>query len=112
MSAAEEGPLRGPQPPNACVAEAAGAAQDHQSRTGRTGWGRASRGRSGLRSRTALPKNAPGPVSEGKLPQVRTLKLPYRAYGMARVVDDALYVTVDSGTGLIDTALRYDLGTG
>ena len=40
------------------------------------------------------------------------MKLPYRAYGMARVVGDALYVTVDSGTGLIDTALRYDLRTG
>jgi hypothetical protein len=29
---------------------------------------------------------------------------------MARVVGDALYVSVDSGTGLIDTLLRYDLG--
>ncbi|MEI7813302.1 MAG: hypothetical protein WCJ13_00740 [Coriobacteriia bacterium] len=45
-------------------------------------------------------------------PKVRTVKLPYRAYGMARVVGDALYVSVDSGTGLIDTLLRYDLATG
>ncbi len=40
------------------------------------------------------------------------MKLPYRGYGMARVVGEALYVTVDSGTGLIDTLLRYDLGSG
>jgi hypothetical protein len=31
---------------------------------------------------------------------------------MARVVNGALYVTVDSGTGLIDTALRYDVSKG
>ena len=47
-----------------------------------------------------------------KPPAVRTVKLPYRGYGMARVVGEALYVTVDSGTGLIDTLLRYDLGSG
>jgi len=45
-------------------------------------------------------------------PKVRTVKLPYRAYGMARVVGDVLYVSVDSGTGLIDTLLCYDLSTG
>ena len=51
-------------------------------------------------------------VPRAMQPKVRTVKLPYRAYGMARVVGDALYVSVDSGTGLIDTLLRYDLTTG
>ena len=50
--------------------------------------------------------------SSADRPRVRTVKLPYRAYGMARVVGETLYVTVDSGTGLIDTLLRYDLDTG
>jgi len=45
-------------------------------------------------------------------PASRTVTLPYRAYGMARVVGSALYVTVDSGTGEIDTLLRYDMETG
>jgi hypothetical protein len=31
---------------------------------------------------------------------------------MARVVGDTLYVSVDSGTGLIDTLLKYNLSTG
>jgi len=47
-----------------------------------------------------------------KPPHVRTVKLPFRAYGSARVVGSDLFVTVDSGTGLLDTLLRYDLGTG
>lgn len=43
------------------------------------------------------------------LPQVRTVSLPYRGYAMARVVGSDLYVSVDSGTGLIDTLVRHDL---
>jgi hypothetical protein len=43
-------------------------------------------------------------------PELNTVILPYRAYGMARVVGGTLYVSVDSGTGMIDTLLRYDLG--
>ncbi len=50
--------------------------------------------------------------SGAKLPAVRTVKLPYRAYGMARVVGDGLYVSADSGLGVIDTLLRFDLRTG
>jgi hypothetical protein len=61
--------------------------------------------------------SAPGTSTSARvpgmpLPEVRTVTLPYRGYGMARVVGDALYASVDSGTGLIDTLLRYDLNTG
>ena len=45
-------------------------------------------------------------------PTIRTVKLPHRAYGMARVVGGGLYVSVDSGAGVIDTMLRFDLATG
>jgi hypothetical protein len=51
-------------------------------------------------------------VSSTSLPEIRTVALPYRGYGMARVVGSALYVSVDSGSGLIDTLVRYDLDTG
>lgn len=42
----------------------------------------------------------------------RTIKLPYRAYGMAYRVGDALYLNVDSGTGRVDSLIRYDLSKG
>jgi hypothetical protein len=64
---------------------------------------------------SAAPIGKPNPASAGSVanePGVRTVKLPYRGYGMARVVGENLYVTVDSGTGLIDTLLRYDLRSG
>jgi len=42
-------------------------------------------------------------------PAVRTVTLPYRAYGSACVAGDAMYVSVDSGGGEIDTLVRYSL---
>jgi hypothetical protein len=67
---------------------------------------------SGCIAGTASSRESHGAISDGQLPHVRTVKLPYRSYGMARVAKGALFVTVDSGKGLLDTALRYDLGTG
>jgi hypothetical protein len=70
-------------------------------------WGGAGCG-ARLEQRTVAVK----PAVDAQQPQVRTVKLAYRAYGMARVVGDALYVSVDSGKGLLDTLVRYDLSTG
>ena len=53
-----------------------------------------------------------GTAAAAEKSEARTVTLPYRAYGMARVVGDALYVSVDSGQGRIDTLLRYELTSG
>ena len=52
----------------------------------------------------------PQTVSPG-WPAARTVTLPYRAYGSACVVGDALYVSVDSGGGEIDTVMKVDMGS-
>jgi hypothetical protein len=63
----------------------------------------------GCISRSWAPGKSATELTSTKRPPVRVLKLPYRAYGMARVVGKHLYVSVDSGTGLLDTLVRYDL---
>jgi hypothetical protein len=64
----------------------------------------------GCISRNVATAPAAAGLAGTKPPSVRVVKLPYRTYGMARVVGKDLYVSVDSGTGLLDTLVRYDLG--
>ena len=65
----------------------------------------------GCSASTTTQSRTPDPATGVSQRTVRTVKLPYRGYGMARAVGSALYVTVDSGNGLIDTLIKYDLGT-
>lgn len=63
----------------------------------------------GCSSKTAEPAPVPDTRLYGKTSMV---EVPYRQYGMAKKVDDRLYMTVDSGDGRIDTVVRFDPATG